>query len=154
MKTIKLRALALLMLIAVTSAITLTTVRAAKLTGIQNSPQPVIGKAEDEFLNDTALQVDLLQSSGKITFLRVHDVGTGYGPSSDFIDGEVVIKLNTEGNKMAFGFQLRNDANSLVHQAMLDLMRDAYMNDWTVTIDYQRPRGKNHGDIIRVWLSK
>lgn len=31
-------------------------------------------------------RADLVQSSGKITFLRVHDVGTGFGPPTDFID--------------------------------------------------------------------
>jgi hypothetical protein len=40
-------------------------------------------------------KADLLQSSGKITFLRVHDVGTAFGPPSDRIDVEVVVHLNT-----------------------------------------------------------
>ncbi len=33
---------------------------------------------------------DLLESKGRITFLRVHDVGTGFGPPTDFLDVEVV----------------------------------------------------------------
>ena len=56
------------------------------------------------------VHADLLQSSGRITFLRVHDVGTGFGPPSDFIDVEVVVQINTKPGE-SFGFQLRNDAN-------------------------------------------
>jgi hypothetical protein len=95
----------------------------------------------------------LLQSSGKLTFLRTHDVGTAYGPPGDSIDVEVVIKLDSQPTK-AFGFQLRDDANRAARQGMLDLLRDAYNNDWQVTTDYNIDDGKNHGVIIRVWLTK
>jgi hypothetical protein len=39
---------------------------------------------------------DLIESRGKVTFLRVHDVGTGFGPPSDFIDVDVVVQLERE----------------------------------------------------------
>jgi hypothetical protein len=97
--------------------------------------------------------LDLRQASGIITLLRVHDVGTGYGPPSDFIDVEVVIQLDTTPGK-AFGFQLRDDANRPVRQGMLDLLRDAFNNNWTVTVDYSIDPGKNNGVIMRVWLTK
>jgi hypothetical protein len=42
---------------------------------------------------------------GNITLLRVHDVGTGYGPPYDFLDTEVVITLDSEPEK-AFGLRL------------------------------------------------
>ena len=32
------------------------------------------------------------QARGRVNFLRVHDVGSGWGPPHDFIDVEVVIK--------------------------------------------------------------
>jgi hypothetical protein len=95
----------------------------------------------------------LKQASGKLTFLRVHNVGSGYGPPSDSIDVEVVIQLNTEAGK-AFGFQLRNDNNQPVHQGMLDLLRDAFNFDWQVTIDYEIDTDKMNGVITRVWLTK
>jgi hypothetical protein len=44
---------------------------------------------------------------GKINFLRVHDAG-GWGPPSDFIDVECVIRFLGEPDK-AYGFQLRVD---------------------------------------------
>jgi hypothetical protein len=95
----------------------------------------------------------LLQSSGKLTFLRVHDVGTGFGPSSDQIDVEVVMKLSSEPDR-AVGFQLRNDSNRPARQGMLDLLRDAFNHDWTVTADYNLDEGKNNGVAIRVALTK
>ena len=96
---------------------------------------------------------DLVQSTGKITFLRVHDVGTGFGPPSDAIDVEVVIQLDSRPGQ-SFGFQLRGDANRAARQGMLDLLRDAFNNNWNVTIDYDIFPPKQNGVIIRVALSK
>jgi hypothetical protein len=100
-----------------------------------------------------APDADLLESSGKLSFLRVHDVGTGYGPASDFLDVEVVAKLSNLPAK-SFGFQLRADSNQAARQGMLDLLRDAFNNNWTVIIDYYIDPGKNNGRIIRVALQK
>jgi hypothetical protein len=94
-----------------------------------------------------------LQSSGKLTFLRVHDVGTKFGPPSDQINVEAVIKLNTEPDR-AMGFQLRNDGNRPARQGMLDLLRDAFNNNWTVTVDYDIDDGKKNGVAMRVALRK
>lgn len=90
----------------------------------------------------------LLGAVGKVTFLRVHDVGTAYGPPSDRIDVEVVIQLDTMPGK-AFGFQLRTDANEFAHKGMLDLVRTAFRNDKPIRIDYRRT-GLHNGQIIRV----
>ncbi len=95
----------------------------------------------------------LVQSSGKIKFLRVHDVGTGFGPPSDFIDVEVVVQLNSRPGE-SFGFQLRNDANRAARQGMLDLLRDAFNSNGTVVIDYNIEPPKKNGVIIRVALTK
>ena len=96
---------------------------------------------------------DLRASSGKVTFLRVHDVGTGFGPATDFIDVEVVMQLN--GNRTeSFGFQLRNDNNRAARQGMLDLLRDAFNNNLTVMVDYNVTPPKKNGVIIRVAVLK
>jgi hypothetical protein len=42
-----------------------------------------------------ALAEQKLAMIGKITFLRVNEVGIGYGPASDKIDAEAIIKLDT-----------------------------------------------------------
>ena len=90
----------------------------------------------------------LLESKGRITFLRVHDVGTGFGPPSDFLDVEVVVQLDSQPGK-SFGFQLRNDNNRPARQGMLDLLRDAFANNFPVLIDYNVTPPKVNGVIIR-----
>ncbi len=95
----------------------------------------------------------LKQTSGKITLLRVHDVGTRYGPATDQINVEVVVCLDKQNDK-AYGFQLRNDSNQAVRQGMLDLLLDAFAHEWTVTIDYEIDGGKDNGIIRRLWVEK
>lgn len=95
----------------------------------------------------------LLQSTGKLTFLRVHDVGTAFGPPTDRIDVEVVMKLSSQPDR-AMGFQLRNDANRPARQGMLDLLRDAFNHNWTVSVDYNLDAGRKNGVAIRVALTK
>jgi hypothetical protein len=90
----------------------------------------------------------LANAQGRITFLRVHDVGTGFGPPTDFIDVEVVIVLDTLPGR-GFGFQLRADNNESAAHGMLDLLRDAFERDGGVTIDYIRT-GLRNGRILRV----
>ncbi len=92
------------------------------------------------------------QATGYLTLFRIHDVGTGYGPGSDFLDAEVIIRLDTKPGE-AFGFQLRDDANRAVRQAMLDLLRDAFSNGWPVTINYDKETGKTNSVLFRVWVS-
>ncbi len=95
----------------------------------------------------------LRQSSGRLTLLRVHKKGSKYGPNNDRIDVEVVVWLDSEPGK-AFGFQLRNDDNRPARQGMLDLLRDAFNNNWSTTIDYEIGPSKSNGVILRVWLTK
>jgi hypothetical protein len=97
--------------------------------------------------------VALLQSRGKLTFLRVHEVGGKFGPPTDQIDVEAVLKLNTHPDR-AMGFQIRDDSARPVRQGMLDLLRDAFSNDFTVVLDYELDTGKLNGVVIRVALEK
>ncbi len=92
--------------------------------------------------------------SGKVTYLRAHAIGSGWGPSTDFIDVEVVAKLDTYPSN-AFGLQLRdtNDDTAL-RQAMFDILMQAYNNNWTVNITYWIDPGKYNGIIHRVVLSR
>jgi hypothetical protein len=89
-----------------------------------------------------------LSALGKITLLRVHDPGTAYGPSGDVIDGEVVIKLDSQGDR-AFGFQLRVNSGEAAHRGMLNLLRDAFRHDRSVLIDYYTT-GPQNGRLFRV----
>jgi hypothetical protein len=105
------------------------------------------------FSSATSPNFALLNAKGKITMLRVHDVGTKYGPPSDQIDVEVVIWLDTKPGS-AFGFQMRTDNQRVTRGGMLDLLRDAFRNNWTVSIDYNITPPKKNGVIIRVWVEK
>ena len=95
-----------------------------------------------------------VNASGRVTLLRVHDLGTGYGPPTDFMDVEAVVWLDSQPGK-AFGFQLRNDQYLPARQGMLDLLRDAFANNWVVHIDYiMAPGHTNNFVIIRTWVTK
>jgi hypothetical protein len=63
------------------------------------------------------------------------------------------LKLDTQPNR-AMGFQLRNDSKRPARQGMLDLLRDAFNNNWTVSVDYNLDSGKNNGVVIRIALLK
>jgi hypothetical protein len=91
---------------------------------------------------------DVCAAEGRPTLLRVHDVGTRYGPPADQLDVEVVLWLDTEPGR-AFGFTLRADDNEPPHAGMLDLLRDAFNWDRRVCIDYVRT-GSCNGRIVRV----
>jgi hypothetical protein len=91
--------------------------------------------------------------NGQLSLLRVHDVGTGYGPPDDQIDVEVVVQFH-ERPEFAFGFQLRADANEHARRGMLDLLRDGFNHGWTVWIDYDVDPGHTNGVLWRVWLTK
>src|SRR5215211_2330127 len=94
-----------------------------------------------------------LNTSGRISLLRVHDRGTAYGPPTDRIDVEVVMQFVGRPAD-AFGFQLRDDANGPARQGMLDLLRDAFNHGWIAHIDFETPAGKHNGTIIRTWVTK
>ena len=102
-------------------------------------------------LSRGAWRRDVLEAQGRITFLRVHDLGTGFGPPNDFLDVECVVLLDTQPNKY-FGFQLRNDRNRPAREGMLLLLREAFATNQPVTIDFFRVAGKNGGTIFRVAL--
>jgi hypothetical protein len=104
-------------------------------------------------LTTRPVRAGLLERKGRVTFLRVHDVGTGFGPPADFLDVEVVVQLDTQPGK-SFGFQLRNDNNRPARAGMLDLLRDAFANNFPVLIDYNVTPPKANGVIIRVAVVK
>ena len=95
----------------------------------------------------------LLEKSGKIVFLRAHDLGTRFGPPNDQLDVEAVFILNALSDG-ALGFQLRNDANLPARQAMFSLLRDAFVNNLTVIADFLIDPPKKNGVAIRVALSR
>lgn len=94
----------------------------------------------------------LLNAEGRLTMLRVVNVGTAFGPPSDRIDVEVVFQLHNHDG--AIGFRLRDDKDRPVRQGMLDLLRDAFNLGWTVHTDYEIEAPRKNGIAIRVWLTR
>lgn len=94
-----------------------------------------------------------LRRSGQLTLLRAHELETGFGPDSDFIDVEVVGKISAEPNHF-FGFQMRDDKRLPAHEAMLAFLRDGFENNWEVTVEYDLDDGNKNGTLIRVELRK
>lgn len=97
----------------------------------------------DDAMVDCVLAVD-----GRLTFLRAHDVGTGFGPPTDQLDVEVVVRLDSAPDN-AFGFKLRSGADEAVQRGMLDTLRGAFNNGGRVRLDYRRT-GLRNGLILRV----
>jgi len=92
-------------------------------------------------------------ATGKITYLRVSNYGDKYGPATDKMQAEAVIKLDTKEG-MAFGFQLHKDNDEIAHQDMLKLLQDAFANNWKVTIDYLVLNNKKNLIIVRAGVVK
>lgn len=100
-----------------------------------------------------ASETDLYQFQGKVVFMSAIEQGTGYGPPTDFIDVEAVIRLDAYPDNR-FGLKLHDDAALPTHTAMFELLRDAVENNYTVIIDVAIPPGKQNGTIIRVAVIK
>jgi hypothetical protein len=97
--------------------------------------------------------VPRLQIVGRLSLLRVHELGTKYGPPSDQIDVEVVVQFVGAPSR-AFGFRLRDDSRGPAREGMLGLLRDGFNHGWIVGIDYDITTGKSNGVLMRVWLTK
>lgn len=87
-------------------------------------------------------------AEGVPNFLRAHSVGGGFGPPSDKIDVEAVVKLDTFPTR-AFGVKLRPDTTSSSQLQMFKLLRDAFREGHRVRIEFLHT-GFNNGEIIRV----
>ena len=95
----------------------------------------------------------VVNMSGRLNLLRVHDRGTKFGPPSDQIDVEVVIGFQNRPNDF-FGFQLRQDANAPVREGMLGLLRDGFNHNWIVHVDFDQQASHHNSVLFRVWLTK
>jgi hypothetical protein len=96
------------------------------------------------------------QRTGKIAFLQVQEKGRIYGEPGDQIDVRVVVGLDTFPLH-AFGFDKPsfNPSPDFVYSGMVDILRDAFNNNWTTTIYYTLPLGNvRNGLITRIHINK
>jgi hypothetical protein len=118
-------------------------------TGMITNPPPDLSDEQCErIVGDDAMGACVLAAEGRLSFLRVHDVGTKFGPPSDQIDVEVVVQLDSEPGR-SFGFKLRADADEAARRSMLGLLRTAFNRDRRVRLDYLRT-GLDNGVLFRV----
>lgn len=90
----------------------------------------------------------IISSQGKVELLRVHEVGSGYGPAYDKLNAEVIFQL--EGiNDKSFGFKLKSGESSEVNKGMLKLLREAFISDKEVIVEYKRT-GCQNLEVLRV----
>ncbi|VAW70410.1 hypothetical protein MNBD_GAMMA10-2204 [hydrothermal vent metagenome] len=92
----------------------------------------------------------VLTAEGRLSLLRVHEIGSGFGPSTDKLDTEVIAQLEPRPGE-SFGFQLRKGDNEKTHRKMLDVLRSAFNNDHTVRLEYERT-GRTTGRILRALI--
>jgi hypothetical protein len=90
----------------------------------------------------------LIETVGHITFLRAHELGSGFGKAPNFLDAEVIAQL-AEEPLLSFGFQLRTDQNAPTRLDMFDLLRSAFVGGRPIRLDYVT-KGPRAGEIIRV----
>ncbi len=90
----------------------------------------------------------VIETVGHVSFLRAHELGSGYGKVPNFLDCEVVTQLAEEPLR-TFGFQLRADPNEPARREMFDLLRAAFVSGHSIRIDYLTS-GPRVGEIIRV----
>jgi hypothetical protein len=95
----------------------------------------------------------VVNTSGRLSLLRVHERGSKFGPPNDQIDVEVVVAFVSRPNDF-FGFQLRTDANAAVREGMLGLLRDGFNHNWIVNLDFDQQPNRRNSVLLRVWLTK
>jgi hypothetical protein len=116
--------------------------------GVVNSVSAVDLRLMDVIGYGSTQVGSVLETVGRIRFLRAHELGSGYGKPPDFLDCEVIVLL-AEDPFRAFGLKLRADPSEPTHQEMFDLLRSAFSADRPVRLDYVKT-GPRAGEIIRV----
>ena len=114
-------------------------------TGVMRAA--TFGRAAYE-VNTSAPVGSLVEAVGSVTFLRAHDVGTGFGRFPNYLDCEIVFQL-AEQPGMSFGFQLRADAEEFTRRDMFEALRSSFVKRNPVRIDFVKT-GPRAGEVIRV----
>jgi hypothetical protein len=83
---------------------------------------------------------------GHVNFLDVRHVGT-FGPDDDFIRAHVIFRVQ-ELFPRSFGFRLDNNDPLLpIREAQLQLLRDAFANDYLIQFDYVQQFNHENNDL-------
>ena len=90
----------------------------------------------------------ILRAAGRVTFLRIQEVGSGWGSGANFLDVELVVRLDSQP-EYAFGLQLRPGSQEYAALGAVDHLRRSMRRNSVIDIDYRRT-GFRSGTIIRV----
>ena len=119
---------------------------------VEGRRQAIVHRFELDLDADVVVPVDVARSVrvavGRVAELRVHDARGGFGPVTDRLDAEAIVRLDTEPGR-AFGFTLRPDADEEAHRRMLDTLRKAMRGRMPIRLEYH-PTGQRNGMAIRV----
>lgn len=90
--------------------------------------------------------------SGKITLFRVQQQGLEIGPPNDRLDAEVLVTVDTQ-KEMVFGLRYHQGTDPASTE-IVDTLREAYLHNLPVTIQFPKAPGRKHHKIIWVQLNK
>jgi len=93
-----------------------------------------------------------IATTGKITSIRAQIEGLEFGDKGDYLDAEILVKLDS-APKMVFGYRYHEKASPSL-ALMADLLKEAYLHDLPVTIFHTQLPQKKNQTIIWVELSK
>ena len=85
--------------------------------------------------------------TGTVAQVRVQELGDRYGPHTDLIKAELIVKLTN--SPMAFGLGLVDDNTLSAHKASLNVLREAFKTNSRVRVEFS-VNGPTTGRIIRV----
>lgn len=91
----------------------------------------------------------VVSAEGRISHLRAHKRGTGYGGADHRLEAEVVFGLVGLAGRV-FGFPLRADADLPANGAMWKILHRAFAADRRVHVEYLR-HDLFHNTALRVW---
>ena len=89
--------------------------------------------------------------SGKIDLFRAQEKGLEIGSKEDYLDAEVLVTLDSQPGKV-YGISVHDNDPSV--NAIVETLRQAYLNGVPVTLQHRIAPGKNNLKIIWVQLGQ
>ena len=105
----------------------------------------------DTPVNLTAPHAHAANVRGKVVLFRAQTQGLELGPKEDFIDAEILVKLDTAPDKV-FGIRLHED-NPAARQ-MIETLRQAYFHNQPVTLQHRLAPGRKNLKVMWVQLDQ
>jgi dienelactone hydrolase len=119
-----------------------------QLQWLRLRPNGVANRSGWILIDDIEFETVAYTPLSRISMLRAHRLGGGYGPPNDFIDAEIIAQLNERPGE-TFGLQLRNDQTYPAASTMFHHLRSALTNRSQIRLGYQWT-GPTVREIVRV----